>query len=291
MGWMRYGLKTRAGRFWTGLWVALVVAVLLPGWGAASEPPPAEPQASLSQGEAVEGVARVNVNLRTGPGAGHGIQRVLLSGERVSLLGRSEDGVWLAIRTTDGAEGWAMAQYIIQVDPTNAPVSVAAPETVEAVPASQARVTAIGDSVMLGASVELARVIPHITVDAAVSRQVSHAISILQAKAAAGQLSSVVLVHVGTNGTFTAAQFDTIMRIIGEERRVVFVNVKVPRGWQGGNNSILASKVEQYPNAGLVDWHSASFNRPDFFSGDGIHLSGSGMRAYAYLIAATLGDW
>ena len=89
------------------------------------------------------------------------------------------------------------------------------------------------------------------------------------------------------NGTFTADQFDTIMRLAGG-RRVVFVNIKAGRSWQDGNNSLLWSKVQQYPNASLIDWYSASVNHPEYFAGDGIHPSAAGIRAYGSLIAARL---
>jgi len=68
-------------------------------------------------------------------------------------------------------------------------------------------------------------------------------------------------------------------------RRVVFVNLKAPRDWEGPNNAVLAEGVKRYPNAVLVDWHAASVGRPEFFC-DGIHLQQQGAQAYAQLIAA-----
>ena len=134
---------------------------------------------------------------------------------------------------------------------------------------------------------ELRRDLGNVTIDAVVGRQVSQAIAVLQAKGAAGALGSTVLIHIGTNGTFTADQFDTIMRLAGG-RRVVFVNIKAGRSWQDGNNSLLWSKVQQYPNASLIDWYSASVGHPEYFAGDGIHPSAAGIRAYGSLIAARL---
>ncbi len=150
-----------------------------------------------------------------------------------------------------------------------------------------ARITAIGDSIMLGSSGALQSVLGNLSIDAAVGRQVSEALNVLRAKRAAGQLGDVILIHIGTNGTFTAAQFDEMMSLAGG-RRVVFVNIKAPRNWQDPNNALLASKVRQYPNARLIDWYSTSINRPDFFAGDGIHPSLAGRNAYANLIASRL---
>jgi peptidoglycan/LPS O-acetylase OafA/YrhL/lysophospholipase L1-like esterase len=153
---------------------------------------------------------------------------------------------------------------------------------------SAGRVTAIGDSVMLGVVSQLQHDIPGIQVNAAVGRQVSAAIGILQAYHASDQLGTVVIIDLGNNGTFTAGQFDQIMHILAGVPRVVFVNVKVPRPWQDANNTVLAEGVKRYPNAVLIDWHAASAGRPDLFWRDGLHLRPQGAQVYADLVAASL---
>ena len=149
-------------------------------------------------------------------------------------------------------------------------------------------VTAIGDSVMLGAANTLAPTVGNIEVDAEVGRQVSTAIDLLRAYRDAGRLGEVVVVHMGNNGTFSASQFDQMMEVLANVRRVVFVNLKVPRSWEGSNNTVLAEGVTRYSNAVLVDWHAASVDRPDFFWSDGIHLRPEGAQYYAQLIAAAV---
>ena len=151
------------------------------------------------------------------------------------------------------------------------------------------RVTAIGDSVMLGAANTLAPTIGNIEVDAAVGRQVSAAIDTLKAYRDAGRLGEVVVVHMGNNGTFSAGQFDEMMQVLANVRRVVFVNLKVPRDWEGSNNTVIAEGVARYPNTVLVDWHTASVDRPDLFWSDAIHLRPEGAQYYAQLIAAFVG--
>ena len=89
--------------------------------------------------------------------------------------------------------------------------------------------SAIGDSVMLGAVEGLQKEIQGLTVvDAEVGLQVYAAIDILQSRRASGQLGDVVVVHLGNNGTFTKGQFDQIMRTLSGVDRVVFVNVSGP---------------------------------------------------------------
>jgi lysophospholipase L1-like esterase len=122
------------------------------------------------------------------------------------------------------------------------------------------------------------------SVNAEVGFQASDAIAILRQRQAAGQLGENVVVHIGNNGPIRAAEFDEMMRIIGEDRRAVFVNVKVPRNWELRNNRVIADGVERHPNASLVDWYGASVNRPELFWEDGMHLRPGGAQLYADLI-------
>jgi peptidoglycan/LPS O-acetylase OafA/YrhL len=150
-------------------------------------------------------------------------------------------------------------------------------------------VSAIGDSVMLGAVEGLQKDIHGLTVvDAEVGLQVYAATDTLRYRRSLGQLGDVVIVHLGNNGTFTKGQFDEIMRILSGVDRVVFVNVAVPRAWEKPNNEVIAEGVERYPNAVLVDWHSASADRPEIFYKDGYHLRPGGQRLYADLISSYL---
>jgi hypothetical protein len=145
----------------------------------------------------------------------------------------------------------------------------------------------MGDSVMVGAAGELQRAIGNnLDIDAEVGRQASAVIGILRERQATGRLGEVVVIDIGNNGTLTAEQFDEMMRVLEGVRKVVFVNVKVPRSWEQPNNDVLAEGVRRYPNTVLVDWHAASANRPDFFVDDGYHLRSEGQQVYADLIAA-----
>jgi peptidoglycan/LPS O-acetylase OafA/YrhL/lysophospholipase L1-like esterase len=149
-----------------------------------------------------------------------------------------------------------------------------------------ARVLAIGDSVMLGAARALKRQFGRIEINAAVSRQFNDGIRILRARAAAGTLPDIVVIHLGTNGPISKRQFDLAMSAAKDVARVVFVNVKVPRPWEGYTNRTLTQNVKRYANAVLVNWHDASEDIANALARDGIHLSGAGATAYARMIAA-----
>ena len=145
--------------------------------------------------------------------------------------------------------------------------------------------TAIGDSVMLGAVPELQRRMPDIQIDAAVGRQVSTVIGIVQKLAASNELGQVVVLHIGNNGTFSSSQFDTLMSLIGPQHTVVFIDVKADRDWASENNRVIEQGVARYPNASLLDWLRLSQSHPEYFYDDGIHLRPAGQVAYAQLIA------
>jgi lysophospholipase L1-like esterase len=149
-------------------------------------------------------------------------------------------------------------------------------------------VTALGDSVMLGAVETLPEEIPNLTVlDARGSRQAPEAIGVLQQLRASGTLGDVVIVHIGNNGIFTAEEFDQMMSVLSGVQRVLVVNVTIPDGHSYvPNNEMLADGVRRYPNrAVLVDWYTASYGHPEYFW-DGLHLTPQGAWAYANTISA-----
>jgi peptidoglycan/LPS O-acetylase OafA/YrhL len=178
---------------------------------------------------------------------------------------------------------------------SNAPGASAAPApeaptvlaNVAPQPVPSAGAIAIGDSVMLGAARQLSQAIPGISVDASVGRQVSAGIALLSSWRSSGFLDDVVVVHLGSNGTFTSSQFDQMMGVLSDVRLVVFVNVNVPRSWEGGNNAVLASGTARYGNAVLVNWYAASAGA-GVFGSDGVHLTGQGAALYAGLIAGAI---
>jgi lysophospholipase L1-like esterase len=78
------------------------------------------------------------------------------------------------------------------------------------------------------------------------------------------------------------------MRSLSGVERVLFVNVTVPRPWEGPNNEVIAEGVNRHPKAMLVDWHSASADRPELFYSDGYHLRPKGQKFYADLVSSYL---
>jgi hypothetical protein len=149
-------------------------------------------------------------------------------------------------------------------------------------------VSAVGDSVMLDYQTDLEWDIPGVDVQAAVGRQWTTGETLLQQQKSAGQLGSVVVVGLGTNGPITTAQFNSMMSVLSGASRVIFVNVVVDRPWQDPNNMVLAMDVHRYHNAVLVDWNTLASQNPGWLYSTGTHLpiNGTGAQALAAMVAA-----
>ena len=289
---------TRYRRWAFGLLLLLLLALAVPSTHAQPLPPPpdARPAWDTEPGpDAPDAITRVNLNLRSGPSKGFDVLRLLPPGAWLTVLAQTESGEWYMVRADNGDEGWVMSVYLTLNIPAKSIAVVEGPppappapvtQVVWSAPTTTARVTAIGDSVLLGASRALYAAIPTLDVDAVVGRQASQIAGVLRVRQATGRLGNVVVIHTGTNGVFTRRQFDEMMEILANTPKVVFVTVKVPRAWEGANNLMLANAVDQYPNAVLVDWRAASLGQWGYFAYDGFHLQAAGARAYAQHIAA-----
>ncbi|UDY37688.1 acyltransferase family protein [Dermatobacter hominis] len=171
------------------------------------------------------------------------------------------------------------------VAPATAPP--VAPATTVGVTQTATNAVAVGDSVMLGASGPLKTAMPGLTVNAKVGRQFDTVLQVVQWFVSEGKAPGPIIIHAGTNGTFSDGDLDRLFEIAGD-RQVLLVNAKVERPWQDLVNQRLADAAERHPNAVLVDWHGLSADHPEWFAPDGAHLRPAGARAYADLIRSNL---
>ena len=148
--------------------------------------------------------------------------------------------------------------------------------------------SALGDSVMLGARTVLKEAIPGTKVDAAVSRFPGAFIGRLKKYVARDKLADVVVLHPGTNGVLPEDMMRDMLDVLKDTPTVVVVNNNMPRSWRTPNNKVIDKVVPDYANAVLVDWYAASKDHPEYFVSDGIHLTPKGARAYAKLIKSAL---
>ncbi len=146
-----------------------------------------------------------------------------------------------------------------------------------------ARVTAIGDSVMLAAAPELAAAMPGIYINAKVSRAMIAGISIADQLARSKRLRRVVIVGLGTNGPITSSQLRQLRAAVGD-RWLVLINTFVPRSWEREVNTTLARAAKRYPNVLLVNWHNAIEHHQGLLWSDGIHPQPVGGKLYAKVV-------
>lgn len=142
---------------------------------------------------------------------------------------------------------------------------------------------AIGDSVMLGAISQL-RDRGIASVDAKVSRQASTGAGLLRGHGP--DLPKHVVVHLGTNGTYTIDMCRDLVRAAGNARTVYLVNIKVPRKWERANNTVLRScdRAFRSDRVVLLDWHALASRNPDYLYADGVHLRPEGAHAFARMV-------
>ncbi|WP_459503570.1 acyltransferase family protein [Bacillus sp. C1] len=145
-------------------------------------------------------------------------------------------------------------------------------------------VTAVGDSIMIDVSPYLKNAFPNIRIDAKIGRQLSKAIPAVEQLKNEGNLGNHVIVGLGTNGAFTKDQLVSLVKMIGNERNIIFINTRVPRPWESLVNEKLKEVASEYKNVKLVDWYAASAGKKEYFEPDGVHLTKTGAEAYAALV-------
>ncbi|MBL1230862.1 acetyltransferase [Enterococcus sp. BWB1-3] len=155
--------------------------------------------------------------------------------------------------------------------------------------AQELEVTVFGDSVILDGAGILQSIFPKMIIDGEVGRQLYSSGEALQQLKTDNQLKNTVLISLGTNGLFTEAQFDSVMQIIGSERQVYWLNVRVPtRRWQNEVNSLLEAMNNKYSNLTIIDWYGVSKDHDEWFYEDFVHPNIEGQVKYAELISKSL---
>lgn len=137
---------------------------------------------------------------------------------------------------------------------------------------------AIGDSVMLLAVDRLARA--GFNVNAQGCRQWRHGHAILRRKKRAGKLARLVVMALGTNWDITRRDIGRTRRLLGRRRVLAIVTPREPGGYTTDARRIRAAARAHPRNIKLVDWVRFSSGHGAWFSGDGIHLSWTGVRKY-----------
>lgn len=184
----------------------------------------------------------------------------------------------------------------IDDDPTEAPTLLPLPvnETnvkptgAQKVLAKHGKVVIFGDSVVLSGRDALRSEIGKLSIDAAVGRQPNEIAKRIRIRRKEDRLSADVVIHMGTNGLVTQKDLEPILNQLRDRRRVVVVNVQVPRVWMKATNKMIAKVIKHYPNVRLANWNKTSKGKRKYFAPDGVHLTQRGGRVFAKMIEREL---
>lgn len=125
-------------------------------------------------------------------------------------------------------------------------------------------------------------------VDAYVGQQWYEGIADAQQLRADGQLGSIVVIELGTNGPIDSDDFNDMMKALAGASRVVLVTNFVPDDWQNPNNEVIEAGARAYKDVVVANWEPLAAANPDWFYGDvGPHMpeGGPGAEVLARLIA------
>ena len=164
---------------------------------------------------------------------------------------------------------------------------------------------AMGDSVMKGAIATIEGIADwDVHVDARGCRQpttrgdgcgdkdIPSGLDALRGARENGQLGGAVVILIGNNGPMSAEQFDSMMRLVADQRIVYALTLHEPRRFEGPNNAVISGATARWPNLRIIDWHTFATGHDEYFSdGEGIHLSHVGAQAMADLIASNLPNY
>lgn len=176
----------------------------------------------------------------------------------------------------------------IDEDPALALSSANEPSIPKIAPKLDIKPVVFGDSVVLSARERLKEVLGLISIDAKVGRQPGEIAERIEVRRSEKRLGDTVIIHMGTNGIVTEQDLRPILDRLTDRKRVVVVNVRVPRPWMKPTNDMIGSIVAAYPNVRLADWSTVSKGHRGYFGPDGVHLTQTGAQMFAELILQTV---
>ena len=143
---------------------------------------------------------------------------------------------------------------------------------------------------MLDAAPNLRALVPGITIDAVVSRGVDAGIADMRSLAGAGRLGASVVVHLGTNGSFTPDEMDQLVAAAGGRQLVLLTDHCPYCAWTPSNNAVIEAGCTPARRCTVADWNSLAMANPQWFGKDGVHMpiGGTGGQAYAELVVQHL---
>uniref|UniRef100_UPI00129522E6 acyltransferase family protein n=1 Tax=Ornithinicoccus halotolerans TaxID=1748220 RepID=UPI00129522E6 len=268
------------------------VLVLLAGVALATAPEKSETQRAIEASEAElvgEGAAE--------PGSGSGAQDEGADGERNQ--GSTDQGEGGQDREAGQRDGGRDGDGAAEEDsgqaksdagdggrerpeglPEGAPASWRLDADGLAVPRGE-DITAIGDSLVVTSADGLKHRFPGISFEAKSNRQWRDALGVLEQALAEDRVRDNVIVHFGTNAGVDAAVLEEFLDMLGEDRRVVLMNLYSSSTFVPGSNQAIEQAAAGRDNVVVGDWAGAIAERPEDLQSDRVHPDIPGMHVYA----------
>jgi len=152
-------------------------------------------------------------------------------------------------------------------------------------------VSVIGDSVFLGAAISFKKIYRNAEIDAKISRQVVQAVDVAKQMKRKGKLKDIVIIALGTNGTFNQSTGQKLIDYLGKDRTIYWVSAYGKRlSWQGTVNKTIQKLVRKNKNVHIISWAKYAKDHPNWFYQDGIHLNSKGQVGFAKFIRNSICD-
>ncbi len=162
-----------------------------------------------------------------------------------------------------------------------------------AIPGARQSVFVVGDSLTVGSQSSikssLRTISSSVGIDAKVGRYTAEGIAKLRTPPA--RRSVIWVVALGTNDGPSAStmrrNIKTVMRLAGDNRSVMWVNIVRPGGYSKVNRA-LRKATHRYPRLSVLDWAGYITQHKNYLLPDQVHLSATGYRIRGAMIASAV---
>lgn len=146
-------------------------------------------------------------------------------------------------------------------------------------------ISVIGDSVFLGAAPSFQEIQENAVIDAKISRQVRHGLDVAKKLNKKGKLGNIVIISLGTNGTFNEVTGQELIDYLGTDRTIYWINAYGKKlDFQQDVNQTIQKLVEKNNNVHLIPWAQEAKKHPDWFYQDGTNLNTKGQDGFSRYI-------
>jgi len=182
------------------------------------------------------------------------------------------------------------AREAAETDPENADYRESEGAPVSPIlPPSEAKITLIGDSVMLGAAEALERTLGSAQVDAVESRNMGEGPRLIAEYAERGELGEYVVVALATNvQNFTVDAAYWVPAVLPKGHKLIFVT-PYGKDYMEDTAEFIRFLCTQYEYTTVADWNLAIRDHRELLAPDGMHMRTDDSRQiYANCIAQAI---